>query len=228
MTDTVPADWAAALEPALSGAELRELDRWLAGEEAAGRTVYPPAHERLRALQLTPLAAVKVVILGQDPYHGPGQAHGLAFSVPMGERLPPSLRNIYRELAEDCGIAPPLTGDLSGWARQGVLLLNNALTVEAGRAGSHQNRGWEALTDACVAAVAGREEPCVFILWGSHAQAKVQRVAGLGPGTRHGLIASPHPSPLSAYRGFFGSRPFSRANAFLVAHGRGPIDWSAA
>lgn len=228
MIDTLPAGWAAALAPVLSGEAPRELARWLAGEEAAGRAIYPLAAQRLHALELTPLDRVKVVILGQDPYHGAGQAHGLAFSVPMGEKLPPSLRNIYRELAEDCGIAPPLTGDLSGWARQGVLLLNNALTVEAGRAGSHQNRGWEAVTDACVAAVAAREEPSVFILWGSHAQAKARRVAGLGPGSRHCVIESPHPSPLSAYRGFFGSRPFSRANAFLVAHGRGPVDWSAA
>ncbi len=228
MIDTVPAGWAPVLNPVLSAAPARELARWLAGEAAAGRTVYPPERERLRALELTPLDTVKVVILGQDPYHGPGQAHGLAFSVPMGEKLPPSLRNIYKELADDCGVAPPLAGDLSGWARQGVLLLNNALTVEAGKAGSHQNRGWEAVTDACVAAVAARPEPSVFILWGSHAQSKARRVPELGPGTRHCVIESVHPSPLSAYRGFFGSRPFSRANAFLTAHGRGAVDWSAA
>ena len=170
-----------------------------------------------------------MVILGQDPYHGPGQAHGLAFSVPEGVKPPPSLHNIFRELAFDCGIAAPAGGNLAPWARQGVLLLNNALTVEAGRAGSHAGRGWEALTDAAVAAVAARAAPSVFILWGSHAQGKAARVPelrGEEAGGRHLLIRSPHPSPLSAHRGFFGSRPFSRANAFLAEHGRGTIDWS--
>lgn len=168
------------------------------------------------------------MILGQDPYHGPGQAMGLCFSVPTGVPPPPSLANIYRELAADCGIARPAHGDLSGWARQGVLLLNTCLTVEAGKAGSHAGRGWEAITDACVAAVAARDEPSVFILWGGHAQARAARIARLADGppqTPHCLIRSPHPSPLSAHRGFFGSRPFSRANIFLERHGRTPIDW---
>jgi len=226
MQEIIPPSWAGALQPVLAAAQARQLADWLDGEERAGRTVYPPREERFRALELTPLDAVKVVILGQDPYHGPGQAHGLSFSVPMGVKLPPSLRNIYKELVDDCGAAP-LTGDLAGWARQGVLLLNNALTVEAGKAGSHQKRGWEAITDACVAAVAARDVPSVFILWGSHAQAKAHRVPGLGVGSRHCVIESPHPSPLSAHRGFFGSKPFSRANAFLTRHHRGPIDWSA-
>lgn len=220
----IPQSWRSAFEPALNEACARRLGGWLCAEEAAGRTVYPPRGARLRALELTPLDAVKVVILGQDPYHGPGQAMGLCFSVPEGVRPPPSLANIYKELASDCGIARPAHGDLSGWARQGVLLLNTCLTVERGKAGSHAGQGWEAITDACVAAVAAREDPAVFILWGSHAQAKAARIPALTDG-RHCLIRSPHPSPLSAHRGFFGSRPFSRANAFLEAHGRAPIDW---
>ncbi len=213
------------MEPALATPEARRLGGWLRAEEAAGKEIYPPRGARLRALELTPLDRVKVVILGQDPYHGPGQAHGLAFSVPEGIRNPPSLVNIYKELAADLGRAPPAHGNLENWARQGVLLLNNALTVEAGQAGSHQNRGWEAITDAAVAAVAARAEPSVFILWGNHARKKAMRVPGLADSSRHLVLSSPHPSPLSAYAGFFGSRPFSKANEFLNAHGRGAIDW---
>lgn len=222
--ETIPQSWRAALEPVLATPEARRLGGWLRAEEEAGKQVFPPRGCRLRALELTALEAVKVVILGQDPYHGPGQAHGLCFSVPEGVRPPPSLANIYKELASDCGIARPAQGDLSAWARQGVLLLNNTLTVEAGRAGSHAGRGWDAITDACVAAVAERDQPSVFILWGSHAQKKAARIAALRSG-RHCLIESPHPSPLSAHRGFFGSKPFSRANAFLEAQGRGAVDW---
>ncbi|WP_375289263.1 uracil-DNA glycosylase [Qipengyuania sp.] len=223
--EPIPESWRPVLEPVLNTPEARRLGGWLRAEEEAGKTIYPPRGTRLRALELTPLETVKVVILGQDPYHGPGQAMGLSFSVPEGVKTPPSLSNIYKELASDCGVAPPAGGDLSGWARQGVLLLNNALTVEGGQAGSHAGRGWEAVTDACVAAVVARSEPSVFILWGSHAQAKAKRVPGLDAG-RHCVIASPHPSPLSAHRGFFGSKPFSRANAFLESHGRGAIAWS--
>ncbi|GGD60589.1 uracil-DNA glycosylase [Erythrobacter arachoides] len=225
MIDLVPDSWKPVLDPVLDAPAGRALDDWLRGEAAAGRTVYPPRADRFRALALTPLDRVKVVILGQDPYHGPGQAMGLAFSVPAGVKPPPSLVNIFKELEADCGIARPAHGDLSGWARQGVLLLNTALTVEAGKAGSHARAGWAAVTDAVVQAVAAREEPSVFILWGSHAQAKAARVAGLRAGP-HLRIESPHPSPLSAYRGFFGSRPFSRANDFLGAHGRGGVDWA--
>ena len=225
MADAVPASWKPALDPVLASAEARRLGGWLQQEEAGGRVIYPPRGQRLRALELTPLEGVKVVILGQDPYHGPGQAHGLAFSVPEGVRVPPSLVNIHKELQADIGCRPASHGNLERWARQGVLLLNNALTVEAGQAGSHQQRGWEAITDAAVAAVASRDDPSVFILWGSHAQKKAQRIPQLAPGGRHCILASPHPSPLSAHRGFFGSRPFSRANAFLKAHGRGEIDW---
>ncbi|MFA7596534.1 MAG: uracil-DNA glycosylase [Novosphingobium sp.] len=223
--DNLPPSWSPVLQPVLATQEARRLGGWLRAEEAAGKRIYPPRGQRLAALELTPLDKVKVVILGQDPYHGPGQAHGLSFSVPQGVPPPPSLVNIYKELKSDLGIGPPDQGDLSHWAKQGVLLLNNALTVEAGQAGSHQNRGWEAITDAAVAAVAARPEPSVFILWGSHAQAKAARIPELTDSDRHLVIRSPHPSPLSAHRGFFGSKPFSRANAFLEANGRGAIDW---
>lgn len=226
MTDSpLPPSWQPALAPVLQMPEARKLGGWLKAEEAAGKQIYPPRGARLRALELTPLDAVKVVILGQDPYHGPGQAHGLAFSVPDGVKVPPSLVNIYKELQSDLGIAVPPHGNLERWARQGVLLLNNALTVEAAQAGSHQKRGWDAITDAVVAAVADRAEPCVFILWGSHAQKKAARVPQLAVNDRHLVLSGPHPSPLSAYRGFFGSKPFSKANSFLEAHGRGAIDW---
>ncbi|MBO6768835.1 MAG: uracil-DNA glycosylase [Erythrobacter sp.] len=224
MTESVPQSWQPVLEPVLATPQARQLGGYLVAEERAGKAIYPPRGCRLKALDLTPLDEVKVVILGQDPYHGPGQAMGLCFAVPEGVRVPPSLVNIYKELEADLGIARPDHGDLSEWARQGVLLLNNTLTVEAGRAGSHAGRGWDAITDACVAAVAARSEPSVFILWGSHAQAKAKRIDGLRSG-HHCVIESPHPSPLSAHRGFFGSRPFSRTNAFLADKGRGAIDW---
>lgn len=225
MQDGVPPSWQQVLDPALRSESARKLGGWLRREEDNGKQIYPPRGQRLAALDLTPLEDVKVVILGQDPYHGPGQAHGLAFSVPDGIALPPSLRNIYKELADDVGCSPPTTGDLSHWARQGVLLLNNALTVEAGLAGSHQKMGWEAITDAAVAAVAQRPAHSVFILWGSHAQGKAARITELGEHSPHCVIRSPHPSPLSAHRGFFGSKPFSRANAFLQEHGREPVNW---
>src|SRR5688500_18525933 len=179
MADAVPESWRAALDPVLALPESRRLGGWLAAEEAAGKRIYPPRGVRLRALELTPLDQVKVVILGQDPYHGEGQAHGLCFSVPEGVRVPPSLVNIHKELASDLGVTPPSHGNLEHWAKQGVLLLNNSLTVEAGQAGSHAGQGWEALTDAAVAAVAAHEAPSVFILWGSHAQSKASRIEGL-------------------------------------------------
>ncbi len=228
MSDAIPESWRPVLDPVLATPEARWLGGWLRAEEDAGKTIYPPRGSRLRALELTPLDTVKVVILGQDPYHGPGQAMGLCFAVPEGVRVPPSLVNIYQELESDLGIAPPGHGNLEKWARQGVLLLNNSLTVEAGRAGSHAGKGWDAITDACVAAVAGREEPSVFILWGSHAQGKAARIGALQGTDRHLVLRSPHPSPLSAHRGFFGSKPFGQANAFLGAAGRGAIDWNLA
>jgi uracil-DNA glycosylase len=225
MTDTVPDSWRAALDPVLALPESRRLGGWLRAEEERGAAIYPPRGVRLKALELTPLDQVKVVILGQDPYHGPGQAHGLCFSVPDGVPVPPSLVNIYKELESDLGVARRATGNLEHWARQGVLLLNNSLTVEAGKAGSHAGKGWDAITDAAVAAVAEREEPSVFILWGSHARKKAANVSQLARSDRHLVLTSPHPSPLSAYAGFFGSKPFSRTNAFLEAKGRGAIDW---
>lgn len=224
--DAIPESWRPALESALASPEARRLGGWLRAEEDAGKTIYPPRGSRLRAFELTPLDAVKAVILGQDPYHGPGQAMGLAFSVPPGERIPPSLRNIYKELESDLGLPPPRHGDLRHWAEQGVLLLNASLTVEAGSAGSHAGKGWEAVTDAAIAAVAARSQPTVFILWGSHAQAKAARIPRLLRESPHLVISSPHPSPLSAHRGFFGSRPFSRTNDFLSSREREEIDWS--
>lgn len=224
-SETIPESWREVLEPVLAAPEARRLGGWLRTEEANGKQIFPPRGQRLRALELTPLDRVKVVILGQDPYHGPGQAHGLCFSVPEGVRVPPSLVNIYKELESDLGVAPPGHGNLEHWARQGVLLLNNSLTVEAGQAGSHAGRGWEAITDACVAAVAKRAEPTVFILWGSHARKKAANVPELQGETPHLVLTAPHPSPLSAHSGFFGSKPFSQANAFLEAKGRGAIDW---
>jgi uracil-DNA glycosylase len=223
--DAVPESWRPTIEPLLATREARRLGGFIKAEEAAGKRIYPPRGQRLRALELTPLDRVKVVILGQDPYHGAGQAHGLCFSVADGVRIPPSLVNIYKEIENDLGIPPARHGNLERWARQGVLLLNNSLTVEEGRAGSHQKLGWEAITDAVVAAVAAREEPSVFLLWGSHARNKAARVPGLMDG-RHLMLTAAHPSPLSAHSGFFGCRHFSKANAFLEAKGRGAIDWA--
>ncbi|MBO6610250.1 uracil-DNA glycosylase [Altererythrobacter sp.] len=225
MSEVIPDSWRPALEPVLAKPEARKLGGWLRAEEEAGKAIFPPRGERLAALEMTPLDSVRVVILGQDPYHGPGQAHGLSFSVREGVKLPPSLRNIYQEIESDLGVKPPANGDLTRWATQGVLLLNNTLTVESGQAGSHAGRGWDAITDACVAAVVEQGLPTVFILWGSHAQKKAGRVRGLGASNNHLIIKSPHPSPLSAHRGFFGSKPFSQANAFLESHGRGHIAW---
>ena len=190
-------------------------------DERRRHEVFPPAEDVFAALHLTPYAAVKVLILGQDPYHGPGQAHGLCFSVRPGTTLPPSLRNIHKELAGDLGIPPPRTGDLTPWARQGVLLLNTTLTVRGGQAGSHQGRGWETFTDQVIEAVSAKEDTVVFILWGAHARKK----KALIDTRRHVVIESAHPSPLSAHNGFFGSRPFSRANAALEAAGRESVDW---
>lgn len=213
----LPPGWRAVLGAALADPALSGLDAFL-----ADRPALPPRAHWFRALELTPPDRVRVVILGQDPYHGPGQAHGLAFSVPAGVRPPPSLANIFKELERDLGLPRPGHGTLEHWARQGVLLLNAVLTVEPGRAGAHRGRGWEVLTDAIIAAVSARPAPSVFLLWGSHAQAK----APLIDGARHCILAAPHPSPLSAYKGFLGSAPFSQANAFLERHGRGAVDWA--
>lgn len=222
--DAVPESWRPALEGVLATPKSRALGAFLQAEEAAGKHIYPPRGTRLAALELCPLGSVKVVILGQDPYHGAGQAHGLSFSVQGGVRVPPSLVNIYKELESDLGLPRPQTGNLEPWARQGVLLLNAALTVEEARPASHQGRGWEEITDAVVAAVAAKTEPCVFLLWGSHARKKALSVAGLAQ-SHHHVLTAPHPSPLSAHTGFLGCRHFSQANAFLEAQGRGAVDW---
>ncbi len=220
----IPESWRPALEPVCASAPLRQLGDLLKTEEAAGGAVYPPAEMRLAALALTSLPAVRVVILGQDPYHGPGQAHGLAFSVPRGVPVPPSLRNIFKEQEADLGLPRPAHGHLESWARQGVLLLNTVLTVAAGQAASHQGKGWELFTDAAIRAVAERAAPCVYLLWGSHARAKAPLIRAAG-GAGNLILEAPHPSPLSAHRGFLGCRHFSRVNAFLEEQGSAAIDW---
>ncbi|RYD43775.1 MAG: uracil-DNA glycosylase [Sphingomonadales bacterium] len=223
-------DWLARIGGEFEQPYMAALKAFLGAEREKGKVIYPRPRDWFTALDATPPHDVRVVILGQDPYHGPGQAHGLCFSVQPGVRTPPSLVNIYKEMQSDLGIARASHGYLKHWAEQGVLLLNNCLTVEAGQAASHQGKGWEKFTDAVVAAVAADPAPKVFILWGSHAQKKAANVAGLkedgmGAGSPHLILRAPHPSPLSAHNGFFGSRPFSQANDFLEAHGRGAIDW---
>ena len=189
--------------------------------EYATRIIYPQGKRIFNAFDQTPFDRVKVVVLGQDPYHEPGQAHGLCFSVNDGIPLPPSLQNIYKELQADLGIAPPASGNLERWAKQGVLLLNATLTVQAHRAGSHQNKGWEEFTDAVIHKIADEKEHVVFILWGSYAQKKGSFIDPY----KHLVIQSAHPSPLSVYRGFFGSKPFSKTNEYLVRTGQTPIRW---
>ena len=196
------------------------LQQYVADERAQG-AVYPPVDQVFAALHLTPYAEVKVLILGQDPYHGPQQAHGLCFSVPRGIPQPPSLQNIFAELRDDLGIEPPAHGNLEAWARQGVLLLNAFLTVRARQAASHRSAGWETFTDEVIRAVSAKPDRVVFILWGAFARRKKSLVDL----TRHVVIESAHPSPLSAHNGFVGSKPFSRANAALAAAGRQPVDW---
>ncbi len=214
--------WKVPLRDEFAQPYMAELRAFLLAEKAAGKRIFPKGSEWFRALDLTPPDAVRVVILGQDPYHGPGQAHGLCFSVRPDVRIPPSLQNIYKELRDDLGIAPANHGFLEHWAKQGVLLLNSVLTVEQGMAASHQGQGWERFTDAVVRLVNDRSEPVVFLLWGGHAQKKALAVDS----TRHLVLKAAHPSPLSAYNGFFGCRHFSQANEFLIAHGQPPIDWA--
>jgi uracil-DNA glycosylase len=224
MSETVKLheSWLAPLGSEFDQPYMRALKDFLLAERADGRRVFPKGSEWFRALDLTPLGKVRVVILGQDPYHGPGQAHGLCFSVRPGTQIPPSLVNIYKELQDDLGIAPARHGFLEHWAEQGVLLLNCVLTVRMGQAASHRERGWERLTDAAIAAVNRQADPVVFMLWGSYAQKK----AALVDGSRHLILRAAHPSPLSAHNGFFGCRHFSKANAFLEARGLAPIDWA--
>lgn len=212
-------DWNPVLREEFSKPYWAQLQDYVAAERSTS-VVYPPPDLVFAALHLTPLADVKVVILGQDPYHGPRQAHGLCFSVPEGVSIPPSLRNIFRELHDDLGLEIPRSGDLTKWARRGVLLLNTTLTVRAGVAASHQGQGWETFTDRVIEVVNGAGRPVVFILWGAHARRKRRLI-----GAMHSVVESAHPSPLSAHNGFFGSRPFSRANAALLAAGREPVNW---
>jgi uracil-DNA glycosylase len=213
-------DWNPLLRDQFDQPYWSALQEFVATERAA-HTVYPPPDEVFAALHLTPYADTRVVILGQDPYHGPRQAHGLCFSVRRGVRIPPSLANIHKELHADLGLPIPDHGNLERWARNGVLLLNATLTVRAGQAASHQGHGWETFTDHVIEVVGAKPEPVVFMLWGNSARRK----RALIDTSRHHVIESAHPSPLSAHNGFFGSRPFSRANAALVAAGREPVDW---
>jgi uracil-DNA glycosylase len=216
----LPDDWRTALAVDLESRYFAEIQRFVAAEREA-YNVYPAEEDVFQALIQTPLNSVKVVIIGQDPYHNAGQAHGLSFSVPAKVSCPPSLRNIQRELSIDLGCIEQQSGCLVSWARQGVLLLNTVLTVRAHQPNSHKRCGWEQFTDSIIRAVNDLPSPCVFILWGASAQHK----SVLLNASKHVIIASPHPSPLSAHNGFFGSRPFSRANEALVALGHTPIDW---
>jgi uracil-DNA glycosylase len=213
-------DWAPVLEEEFRKPYYISLREFLA-EEYDSKVIYPEKQDIFTALQLSSYSRTKVVILGQDPYHGPGQAHGLSFSVKPGVKTPPSLKHIFQELQTDLGCFIPNNGYLVKWAEQGVLLLNNVLTVRKEAANSHKGKGWEIFTDRVIAALNERAQPVVFLLWGSHAGAKGRLIDA----AKHRIIHSPHPSPLSAYRGFFGSRPFSRANGYLAELGSEPIDW---
>jgi uracil-DNA glycosylase len=216
--------WLSRLGAEFDAPSMQALKQFLSQEREAGKTIYPKGSEWFAALDQTPFDKVRVVILGQDPYHGEGQAHGLCFSVRDGVRPPPSLLNIYKELKSDLGINPPHTGNLTPWSKQGVLLLNAVLTVEASKAASHQGKGWEQFTDHIIRRLNDEKHNLVFILWGSYAQKK----AAFVDRAKHLVIASAHPSPLSAHNGFLGSKPFSRCNDYLVTHGQKPIDWSLA
>ena len=213
-------DWLTPLKPEFSKPYYKKLYQTV-NEEYRTHLIFPPADDIFNAFAFTPLSEVKVVILGQDPYHGDGQAHGLCFSVKPDVEIPPSLVNIYKELQDDCGCYIPNNGYLTKWAKQGVLLLNTVLTVRAHQANSHRGIGWEEFTDAVIEAVNEQDRPIVFLLWGSPARAKKSMLNN----PKHLILEAPHPSPLSAYRGFFGSRPFSRTNKFLQQHGIEPIDW---
>ncbi len=214
--------WQEVLGPVKHADFFQQLMARIDAERAAGKAIYPPASEVFNALTLTPLDDVKVVILGQDPYHGPGQAHGLCFSVQPGVKTPPSLVNIYKELAQDIeGFHVPEHGNLTAWAEQGVLLLNTVLTVEQGKAHSHAKWGWETFTDAVIKSVNDTQHGVVFLLWGSHAQKKGQSIDT----QKHYVLSAPHPSPLSAHRGFLGCRHFSQTNTLLSQQGKTPVNW---
>jgi uracil-DNA glycosylase len=213
--------WLETLGDELESSEMQDLRAFLAAEVAAGRGFFPPAQLVFNAMRLTPVDAVRVVILGQDPYHGPGQAMGLSFSVPPGVAAPPSLRNIFHELETDLGLPPPATGDLTPWAERGVLLLNSVLTVTPRSPASHAGKGWEGFTDRVIAELSARREGIVFLLWGRYAQQK----GAIVDTTRHHVLTAAHPSPYSASNGFFGCRHFSRASGLLEGAGGPPLDW---
>lgn len=213
--------WQAVLGDELEKPYMQALRHFLKEEKAAGKVIYPPSPLIFNAFNHTPFDQVKVVIIGQDPYHGPNQAHGLSFSVPNGIALPPSLQNIFKEIASDLNIKMSRNGDLTKWANQGVLLLNATLTVEQAKAGAHQGKGWERFTDAAIAALNEHREGLVFVLWGSYAQKKGDMIDA----NRHLVLKSVHPSPLSAHRGFFGNHQFSKINQYLTQRGQTQIDW---
>ena len=215
------ASWRERVGEYLRRPDMRALAAFLRSEKAAGKRIHPDGSQIFAALEATPFDQVKVVILGQDPYHGPGQAHGLCFSVPAGVDVPPSLLNIFKELERDLGLPRPGHGNLQAWARQGVLLLNAVLTVEGGRAGAHQGKGWEGFTDHVIQTLSRERDGLVFMLWGSYAQAKGRVIDD----RRHCVLRAPHPSPLSAHRGFIGCGHFSAANRWLQGRGLAPIDW---
>jgi uracil-DNA glycosylase len=215
---TVPSGWSCVLQDEITKPYYNELLQFLT-KQYSETTIYPRKENVFKALELTPFNEVKVVILGQDPYHGENQAHGLSFSVERGEKIPPSLRNMYKELNDDLGIEPATHGNLTSWAKQGVLLLNTVLTVQAGKANSHKNKGWEQFTDRIIVELGRRSEPVIFVLWGAPAQKKEMLIKQY---PQHKIIKSPHPSPLSAYRGFFGSKPYSAINTIL----KEKINWA--
>ncbi len=217
---TIEESWKGALAEQFAAPYFSQLKDFLVAEKQQ-YAVYPPGPLIFNAFNLTPFDKVKVVIIGQDPYHEPGQAHGLCFSVQPGTKFPPSLVNIFQELQNDVGIPAPQNGNLENWARQGVLLLNATLTVRAHQAGSHQRRGWEIFTDAAISQLSQKRSGLVFLLWGSYAQAKIQLIDT----SKHFILTAPHPSPLSAYRGFFGCKHFSKTNEILIQNGQTPIDW---
>ncbi len=212
--------WKQHLSSEFAQPYMQSLRSFLVEEKKQKKVIFPPNSDLFNAFEYTPVDDVKVVILGQDPYHGPNQAHGLCFSVKPQVRIPPSLVNIYKELQSDLGLEPALHGCLTSWAKQGVLLLNSVLTVEQGKAGAHQGKGWETFTDKVIHVINEHPTPKVFVLWGAYAQKKASFLHD-----RHLVLKSVHPSPLSAHRGFFGSKPFSKINAFLEQHGQSPIDW---
>lgn len=214
--------WLKVLEQEFQKPYFSDLKTFLLQQKAAGKIVYPPGALMFNAFSQTPFEKVKVVILGQDPYHGEGQAHGLSFSVPAGVSIPPSLKNIFHELKTDLGIEPPSSGDLNAWAQQGVLLLNAVLTVNAGEPGSHRPAGWETFTDEVIRILSAEKQHLVFMLWGNFARQKEYLIDA----QRHCVLKAPHPSPFSAHTGFFGCRHFSSCNTYLMQHGKTPVDWN--